>query len=760
MIETSNIMSKLFQIQGLPGVAGGTGSLGESGAAGGPRFDALLSEVSKTMSAATGKDEMKLNEKLSAALSAVMANLIQLPPSQIRQLSADVNARSAWVEGFKAVQDLAPQEKASLKQLAGIAVSRFVNVSPPPTTRVQPPGAPETAALSRAGTAAGEQVEPVPKADPPRQAGLQAPTRAATENPGPQGWIPGKETESSGVTAKEIVVTRPSAQLPAAQAPLPSPAQAGSTPVRVATLFSRPAVTPVGGQQVAVPSRDGNVRSAAPAFQGKPAVAGFEAVRNASAPVTISTRSQGFEPESGKAPSLFVGQALKQEGASPRNEAAASPQDRPVAPSQGAARTAPAASVVRQEDVRGASVVPSVPAQAAGQGQTQSEVVDRPSLPGIRSSAGSRPEIQEKPEVNPSKEEVSKQAEVQKPAPQAKGVEPKPAVKASAPAEIEGLPEMMVMEEVAAPEALPGTEIFEVKPGADARPASGIPPQAGAKVVPENVVFELPVQENLPAEVVPQGKVSVPAPLPVQAATPLQAPVQSVVPTNAPASVTAPAPAVAAAEAPEFVGSGKSSVPASVSEPAPVQARDLKSLKESKGELKPLATDETNGAAPLAFQGDLQRLKDGVVREFVLKESVLKQVAAQIEGAGKEASLLHIRLKPESLGSLDVTLRSEGGKLAAKIFAGNLEVRDVIANNLAAFKQTLEDQGLKVNELSVAVRSDVGQDSGQGRRQETVWQAPAVRKDPVVPAQPFVLAPGVAFGYPWNSDPGQLSLLA
>jgi len=111
-----------------------------------------------------------------------------------------------------------------------------------------------------------------------------------------------------------------------------------------------------------------------------------------------------------------------------------------------------------------------------------------------------------------------------------------------------------------------------------------------------------------------------------------------------------------------------------------------------------------------------------------------------------------------------VTLRSEGGKVAAKIYAGNLEVRDVIANNLAAFKQTLEDQGLKVNELSVAVRADVGnhagQDAGQGRRQETVWQAPAVRKEPVVPAQPFVLAPGVAFGYPWNSDPGQLSLLA
>lgn len=503
------------------------------------------------------------------------------------------------------------------------------------------------------------------------------------------------------------------------QAPV---AQAGSAPLRVATLFSRPAEAQVR-MRADIESRKVNAVNP-----------GVESVRNASSPVMISTRTGGFEPESGKAPSVSVGQALKRESSDP--QAAEVPQSRAAASSQGAAKTEAVAGAVAAP-ARTAQAVP-VQVDAAPVKQIQI-TANRPLEAGVRKADVSGPEVSVKPEGVQVKAGTEKPVQVQKPSPQAKAAEQPVRTQVPAASLPADMPEMTVLENQPAPEAVAGTEIFEVKPGVVAKPALETKPAPVAQGAEKAVI---------------ENKIEVaPTPPQVQAGKPVTVPVLSQSPAVAPAPVAVPAPAAAVIPAFEPAGNEKSQVSAPGTASTVVTDAAEGEVEGKKVEFADLKT------LPLAMHGDLQRLKDGVVREFVLRESVLKQVAAQVEGAGKEASLLHIRLKPESLGSLDITLKSEGGRVAARIFAENHEIRDVIANNLAAFKQTLEDQGLKVQELSVAVRAGVAQDFSQGRRQETVWQAPAVPKEPVQD-RPFLLTPDAAFGASWNSSPGHLSVLA
>jgi flagellar hook-length control protein FliK len=115
-------------------------------------------------------------------------------------------------------------------------------------------------------------------------------------------------------------------------------------------------------------------------------------------------------------------------------------------------------------------------------------------------------------------------------------------------------------------------------------------------------------------------------------------------------------------------------------------------------------------------QDTLSRLIHQTLRDYSTRESVLKQTVDALRSLETEDGRLRIRLKPESLGVLDVVLSVENGKLSARLMASSIEVRDVIAADLRQFKQGLEQQGLQVQQLSVALRADT-QPQGQGQQQ-------------------------------------------
>ncbi|MES2201225.1 MAG: flagellar hook-length control protein FliK, partial [candidate division FCPU426 bacterium] len=106
-----------------------------------------------------------------------------------------------------------------------------------------------------------------------------------------------------------------------------------------------------------------------------------------------------------------------------------------------------------------------------------------------------------------------------------------------------------------------------------------------------------------------------------------------------------------------------------------------------------------------------------------------------------ENSQIKIRLKPDSLGTLDVSLNMEGGKLTARLLASSAEVRDVFAANLQQFKQSLEARGMQVTQLSVAVRAETGTQGQAGQRQPQPQAGPPL----VVPSIPNLSAAESAF---------------
>jgi len=159
-----------------------------------------------------------------------------------------------------------------------------------------------------------------------------------------------------------------------------------------------------------------------------------------------------------------------------------------------------------------------------------------------------------------------------------------------------------------------------------------------------------------------------------------------------------------------------------------------------------LRSSMTRGTASLQASMMLTRdsfkdLAASITREYSLRESVFQQAMAAIEDASQSTSQIRIVLKPESLGSMEVSLSMEGGKLTAKLIASSTEVRDIFAANLTQFKQALETQGLQVNQLSVAVRAD-SQSQGQPQQSwqhqgQPSWQQAPAEEAPQLSANPF-----------------------
>jgi flagellar hook-length control protein FliK len=114
-----------------------------------------------------------------------------------------------------------------------------------------------------------------------------------------------------------------------------------------------------------------------------------------------------------------------------------------------------------------------------------------------------------------------------------------------------------------------------------------------------------------------------------------------------------------------------------------------------------------------------------VAKELGIREAAFTQVSdALAQATGKENSHLVIKLKPASLGEVQVDLFVEGGKLNAKLLASTAEVRDAFVRDLPAFKASLEAQGLRIDQVSVAVRAESNfnpQGQGQGQSQPQAW---------------------------------------
>lgn len=123
-------------------------------------------------------------------------------------------------------------------------------------------------------------------------------------------------------------------------------------------------------------------------------------------------------------------------------------------------------------------------------------------------------------------------------------------------------------------------------------------------------------------------------------------------------------------------------------------------------------------------------------RSTLLSRPGLQQMIRGAEAHfGEEVSTLRLQLKPANLGDLDLRLSVEHGVLTAKFVAHSHEVKALIESALPDLRQSLQEQGVAVEQLTVSV-GDPGErrseNGGQGAGSRV--RAGVSRKGPAVEA--------------------------
>jgi flagellar hook-length control protein FliK len=130
------------------------------------------------------------------------------------------------------------------------------------------------------------------------------------------------------------------------------------------------------------------------------------------------------------------------------------------------------------------------------------------------------------------------------------------------------------------------------------------------------------------------------------------------------------------------------------------------------------------GGALAGFgQNPMQSLADQAVQDYGAQKNLCQQISNALnEAGGANPGRLVIQLSPASLGDVQVDLSMVDGKLTAHLVTSQQDVRDVLARDLSGFKAGLESHGIIVNEVSVAVRSGVGeQNQGSPEQASQNW---------------------------------------
>jgi len=80
-----------------------------------------------------------------------------------------------------------------------------------------------------------------------------------------------------------------------------------------------------------------------------------------------------------------------------------------------------------------------------------------------------------------------------------------------------------------------------------------------------------------------------------------------------------------------------------------------------------------------------------------------------------DKSTIKVKLHPQDMGHMEITLKMDDGKVTGKILVENGEVRQIFTERLSDLNQTLKDSNINVAKFEVGIGS--GQDMNQGRQQ-------------------------------------------
>lgn len=157
------------------------------------------------------------------------------------------------------------------------------------------------------------------------------------------------------------------------------------------------------------------------------------------------------------------------------------------------------------------------------------------------------------------------------------------------------------------------------------------------------------------------------------------------------------------AEGPVEAGAGLRA--ANESSAAPVRGAALEAMPRES------ATSGDVATASRSFSS-AEPLFDGARFASVTRPSLQQMVRSAEAQIGEDVSTLRLQLKPTNLGELDLRLSVEHGVLTAKFVAQSLEVKALIESALPDLRQSLNQQGVAVEQLTVSVGDQ--RDGGSG----------------------------------------------
>ena len=96
----------------------------------------------------------------------------------------------------------------------------------------------------------------------------------------------------------------------------------------------------------------------------------------------------------------------------------------------------------------------------------------------------------------------------------------------------------------------------------------------------------------------------------------------------------------------------------------------------------------------------------GEFTESVSQADIIRQVVDEIKAnVTNEVTSLEMRLNPESLGRVQITVSARNGIMQAQIVAETEAAKNAIEANIAALRETLNNQDLKVEDVEVTIAS-------------------------------------------------------
>lgn len=129
--------------------------------------------------------------------------------------------------------------------------------------------------------------------------------------------------------------------------------------------------------------------------------------------------------------------------------------------------------------------------------------------------------------------------------------------------------------------------------------------------------------------------------------------------------------------------------------------------------------EENNNSLP----GKIRFENGETFRPTVQPEDVINQVVKKAELLVKQnTSQMKLELKPEVLGKMIIKIAVEEGVVTARFITENHQVKQLLESNMAALRQSLESQGIRVEKAEVSVQlNNGGLFDGSENHREQSW---------------------------------------